>query len=78
MYNIKFKPKFEAKLKELGVREKFIDNLVTQKKGDEFQKTMDVLDNEVEEFHSFINYAFVWSYTPQNHSFWAEIASYDL
>jgi len=75
---LQFKPEFEAKLKELGIRKQFVKNLKTPKWEEE---DLNVLAQYKRTFinattwNAFISYAFLWSATPEGSTFWNNIAN---
>lgn len=80
---IKFKPEFEKKLKDLGIKTRFVKNFLNRNKKDRW--TFTSVDNEKAldyiqsgSFTFLIFYAFNWELTPEGHGYWLEISILDL
>lgn len=68
--HFRFQPEFESKLKDLGVRNLFIDNIV--KLNDIKSLSNNYLQdlNQVESWRDFITCAFRWEKSKQGRLFW--------
>ena len=73
MEEIKLKPEFEAKLKELGVYEKWCFNFKNRKPEDGLNMSINEL-NSYSSFEFFIAESFYWRNTPEKADFWHEIS----
>lgn len=68
-----FKPKFEKKLRELGVRSQFMKNIVRETRGVKLNEKLSFLKKQ-KEWDDFIRLAFTWENTPEGHDFWKKIS----
>ncbi len=77
MEAIKFKPEFEEKLQKLGVKEKFVNNIIAQStmRGSPNFIIRYAKEEEHENWKYFIKGSFVWFESPEKHDFWEEIAN---
>lgn len=67
---IVFKPEFEAKLKKLKIKTKFVSNIKKHShNGSTFNEQIAFL-NTLLTWNGFIRSAFVWSETPEGSDFW--------
>lgn len=76
MKTITFKPEFEEKLQKLGVKEKFVENMViqsTEHGRPDFAKWY-AEEEEHKNWYEFIKGGFIWFMSPENHDYWCEIA----
>lgn len=72
---IQFRPEFETKLKELGIRDQFVNNLFDP-------KWCDILLTVPHKkrclsttfWHDFIGYAFNWSNSSEGYDYWSNVA----
>lgn len=71
---IQFRPEFEAKLKELGIRDQFVNNLFDPKfkVHDPKERRQKCLNAKT--WHEFIRYAFVWTDSPEKYEYWSNIS----
>ena len=65
---IMIKPEFDQKLKDLGVKDQFIENLKEQK------GFMKASLNTAPSFAAFVAMAFLWHTTLEGHDFWKDVA----
>ena len=79
MEEIKLKPEFEAKLKELGVYEKWVFNFNNRKHEDGFNMSIDEL-NHCSDFNFFIHCSFRWTKTPddEGYNLWNKISMSEI
>ena len=79
MEEIKLKPEFEAKLKELGVYEKWCFNFKNRKPEDGFNMSIDEL-NHCSDFNFFIHCSFRWTKTPddEGYNLWNKISMSEI
>jgi hypothetical protein len=76
MLDITFKPEFEQKLEELGVRDKFINNLVTLCDKDRLREFLNACENDkFDDFECFIIYSFDWEMSLEGCDFWEILSS---
>lgn len=68
-----FKPKFEKKLRELGVRSQFMKNIVRETRGVKLNEKLSFLKQQ-KKWDDFIRLAFTWENTPEGHDFWKKIS----
>lgn len=68
-----FKPKFETKLRRLGVRSQFMKNIVREARGVKLNEKLSFLKQQ-KEWDDFIAWAFTWENTPEGHDFWQKIS----
>jgi len=69
---VTFKPEFEAKLKELGIKEQFVNNW-----NNEAISTHNIcneLSMPISSWESFIANGFDWDNTPEGSDFWLQVA----
>lgn len=75
---IQFRPEFETKLKELGIRDKFVNNLFDPKWLYEYDrqhyKKFRNIALSTDDWYYFINYAFYWGNSPEGHEYWLKIS----
>lgn len=72
MDEIKIKPLFDKKLKELNVRSQFIKNLSLNPVVPPSIQINSL--NDEENWHNFLSFAFNWDDTPEGHDFWKRIS----
>ena len=70
---IQFRPEFEAKLKELDIRDQFVNNFIAGINSLPKRERIEKCNNTIN-WHHFINYAFFWESTPERGTYWANIA----
>jgi len=78
MNTLRFKPEFEAKLKKLKIKTKFVKerkaHLLAKKNGDETRRFVNQIVFEgTNNWRTFINNAFDWSRTADGDNFWEMI-----
>jgi hypothetical protein len=69
---VKIRPEFEKRLRDLGVYSQFRDNLVIYA-GELLLETISSLQNETD-WADFIASAFDWDTTPERNKFWYNIS----
>jgi hypothetical protein len=71
---IVFKPEFEAKLKKLKIKTKFVKNW----KANKWKVTNPIYQrekaNSADNWEWFIIYAFSWQLAPEGHDYWEHIS----
>lgn len=72
---IQFRPEFEAKLKELGIRDQFVNNLFDPKWNDK-SLTKDYKQRciNTEDWNEFFVYAFNWYKSKEGYNYWSDIS----
>lgn len=71
---IVFKPEFEAKLKKLKIKTKFVSNIKNRTISNKAFKEHIIYLNSKSNWNNFISNAFLWDYTPEKYVFWEEIS----
>ena len=70
------KPEFMAKLKQLRVKTKFMDNIINPKWIDMLRKEEHLTDTLTSgPWYGFIGNAFSWENSPEGYDFWENIYS---
>lgn len=72
MPTLKVKTLYIDKLKALGVYDKWLAN-VKSDKHDIYH--MDTMYERSDNFNQFINNSFSWHYTPEDYNYWADISN---
>jgi hypothetical protein len=72
MNKIVIKPEFEAKLQNLGIKDKFLKNCRNPNYNiNTYIKEL----NEVKTWYDFITQSFCWKNTPEGFEYWQNIAN---
>lgn len=69
-----FKPEFEAKLKQLKIKTKFVNNCKKVKWPEHQAIRIKECFNTTNNWLHFIVYAFHWDSTPEGYDYWFKIA----
>lgn len=74
------KPEFDAKLKKLRIKTKFIKYCKTINLDNEIPPKTELRrrQNNAVRWCDFINYAFLWSATPEGAVYWSEISEQQI
>ena len=75
MKTITFKPEFEAKLKKLKVKRRFVRNMIAYCEDYHYDLENKIkIANRIGCFNRFIANAFFWEHTPEGYKFWENIS----
>jgi hypothetical protein len=71
---IEFREDFDNKLCQMRIKDKFIEALKNECKGDKLFRRLDIL-KEQSEWAEFIQNAFEWSTTTEGFKYWEEVSN---